>query len=170
MSLNGNLITGPIPSILPSGLQTLYVFGNSMTGDVPQLPPSLNALDLGYPGYPGNHFTGSIVLNQPHYLFINDNWITDVVVYDPIKKMGNCDLSFNPNIVNLTSYCTRNGIYSAILLPITIGLSTSTDVLLNAVSSSAYSSTASIMSTLLHLVTTSSFAKTTATSTRNNCH
>ena len=119
-----NQITGPIPSQLPVGLITLYVDGNLMSGDLPSFPPSLKYFDLGFAGTPGNHFSGTLRLNQPVYLHINDNWITDVVIQDSSQiNPSNCDLSNNPLLGNPgiagLIMCTKIGLYSAGLLPVT---------------------------------------------------
>ena len=121
-----NGISGSIPNALPSGLVVLDLDGNQMSGDLPSFPSTLQFLHLGAPGYPGNHFTGSLRLNRPIELRINDNWITDVVIQDSsvLGTDGNdCDLSNNPlldnpNIAGLTM-CTKNDLYSAALLPVT---------------------------------------------------
>ena len=120
--LHVNAITGSIPSALPSGLISLSLDGNQMSGDLPSFPSSLQYFYLGYPGFPGNHFTGTLRLNRPIELYINDNWITDVVIQNS-SVLGTCDLSNNPllenpNIAGLTT-CTKSGLYSASLLPIT---------------------------------------------------
>ena len=122
LDLSDNVITGSIPSALPSGLVFLYLHGNQMSGDLPSFPGTLQFLYLGYPEYPGNSFTGTLRLNQPSQLYINDNWITDVVIQDS-SAFTFCDLSNNPllgnpNIVELTM-CTQDGLYSAALLPVT---------------------------------------------------
>ena len=91
-----------------------------MSGDLPSFPSTLRHLSLGYPGQPGNHFTGTLRLNRPIELWINDNWITDVVIQDGsvLATSGYyCDLSNNPllgnpNILGLTR-CFKNGLYSA---------------------------------------------------------
>ena len=82
LTLARNLLTGSIPSALPSGLLELYLDGNQMNGDLPSFPPTLQNLILGYPGNPGNHFTGSLKLNRPIEVYINYNWIADVVIQD----------------------------------------------------------------------------------------
>ena len=122
--LRNNGITGPIPSALPSGLREMYLHGNQMSGDLPSFPSTLQYLFLGYSGNPGNHFTGSLRLNRPLWLRINDNWIADVVIQDSSQINPSwCDLSNNPllgnpNIAELTM-CTQNDLYSSALLPIT---------------------------------------------------
>ena len=131
VSFNDNQINGQIPAPLPVSLRSLYLAGNKMMGDVPILPPTLQYLLLGYPGYPGNRFTGSVAISKPIKLFINTNYIADVIVYDgTLLTTGNCDLSNNPllgnsNIVSLTM-CLKNGLYSAAALPVTISLSKTT--------------------------------------------
>jgi len=115
LSASQNLLTGPLPT-MPSGLQLLYINSNLLTGDVPSLPNSLTNVYLGYPGIPGNRFTGIVALYQPQYLYLNDNWITDVVVTDTSQLTNGCDLSNNPllgnpDIASLTM-CTQTGLYS----------------------------------------------------------
>ena len=123
--LSGNAITGNVPNALHVGLVYLWLNGNQMSGDLPSFPSSLKFLQLGYPGVPGNHFSGTLRLNIPIYLFINDNWITDVVIQDSSQLAPSlCDLSNNPllgntNIAGL-AICTKNGFYSAGLLPMTM--------------------------------------------------
>ena len=122
--LHVNAIKGNIPSLLPSGLVHLNINSNQMSGDLPSFPSNLQYFYLGYSGYPGNHFTGSLRLNQPIGLRINDNWITDVVIQDSSQiypiwcDLSNNPLLGNPNIAGLTM-CTKNGLYSAGLLPVT---------------------------------------------------
>ena len=124
---NPNL-SGSISS-LPPTLIRLDLAGNSHTGDVPPLPDTLTELRLGWPGNSGNHFTGSIRLNQPLDLMINDNWLTDIIIQDVSKLTSDkCDLSNNPllgnpNIAGMN--CSKNALYSASLLPNTNTLSSS---------------------------------------------
>ena len=133
LRLNNNAIIGSITNALPDGLLYLYLYGNQMSGDLPSFPNTLTRLVLGYPGYPGNRFTGTLILNQPIQLYINDNWITDVVIRDSsVLATGGylCDLSNTPllgnqNIAELT-ICTKNGLYSAALLPVTRSMTTLT--------------------------------------------
>ena len=129
-----NSIIGNIPVTLPSGLINLYLFGNQMSGDLPSFPSAIRFLFLGYPGYPGNRFTGTLRLNRPTGLGINDNWITDVLILDSsVLGTGGFDcfldnnpLLGNPNIDGL-SYCYKNGLYSAGLLLNTRTTSTKTN-------------------------------------------
>ena len=120
LSLSENLITGNIPNHLPSGLVYLFLDGNRMSGDLPAFPSTLRFMELGYPANPGNHFTGSLRLNRPDQLYINDNWITDVIFQDS-TGLSECDLSNNPLLGNPyiagLNMCTKNGLYSAIVLP-----------------------------------------------------
>ena len=126
--LDGNQLTGPIPSQLPMGLIALQLDGNKMSGNLPSLPSTIQILSLGYPGWLGNHFSGTLRLNRPTELYIYDNWITDVVLQDSTALTSYCDLSKNPllgnpNIAGLTM-CTQTGLYSAALLPVTISTMT----------------------------------------------
>ena len=125
---SGNLFTGNIPTPLPNTLTNLALDENKMSGDVPTLPLSLQYLWLGYPGYPGNQFNGSVRMYKPINLVINDNYITDVRVTDK-TALTSCDLSNNPLLGNLNiaalTMCLKNGLYSA-ALPVTISLSKTT--------------------------------------------
>ena len=112
-----NTITGTIPNNLPSGLTDLYLYANLMSGDLPSFPSALQYLALGLAGYPGNHFTGALRLNQPFQLYINNNWITDVLIQDSSQiDPSYCDLSNNPLLGNpgiAGLQCTKIGLYSA---------------------------------------------------------
>ena len=125
LSLYNNRIKGKIPSALPAGLLYMWLYGNQMSGELPVLPSTLQYLALGYSGYPGNHFSGSLRLNRPAYLYINDNWISNLVIEDSSQiNPSLCDLSNNPllgnpNIAGLTM-CIKNGLYNASLLPVTM--------------------------------------------------
>ena len=93
------------------------------------MPQTLKYIWLGYPGLPGNHFSGSIQLNTPFTLYINDNWISDLKISN-LNFLDYCDLSNNPllgnsNLAVLTSRCTMNGLYAASLLPKTVKSKTS---------------------------------------------
>ena len=127
LDLNSNSLRGSIPSFFLSSLSHLYLNGNQMSGELPSFPSTLQTLYLGYPGYPGNQFTGTLRLNRPIELFINDNYIADVVIQNSSGFVtGRCNLDNNPllgnpNIANLTM-CTKNGLYSAALLPVTSSL------------------------------------------------
>ena len=120
--LERNSLTGPIPSNLPIGLFHLILHGNLMSGDLPSFQSSIKYLQLGYPGYPGNFFTGTLTLDQPFQLWINDNWIADLEIQDSSQiNLSKCELSNNPllgnpNIAGLT-ICTTDGLYSALMLP-----------------------------------------------------
>ena len=116
LALEDNQLSGSIPVPLPSGLQRLGLAGNFITGNVPLFPTTLQFLQLGYPGYPGNRLAGTLVVNKPMNLYINDNWITDIVITD-ISQLTLCDISNNPllgnsNIAELTM-CTQMGLYSS---------------------------------------------------------
>ena len=170
--LYNNAITGSIPDVLPSGLTNFYLHGNQMSGDLPSFPSTIQYLGLGYPGYPGNHFTGTLRLNRPLQLLINDNWITDVVIQNSSQIDPSwCDLSNNPllgnpNIVGLTM-CTKTGLYNAALLPVTRSTTKLTSVVTTV---SVFGSTTQIaspeMTTTTQLVFSemTTMAKTTTTS------
>ena len=132
--LQSNKLTGNIPSTLPSRLQYMYLHSNLLVGDIPLLPSTLQYIYLS-----NNRLTGTLRLNQPINLYINVNWITDVVIQDKSKitAASQCDLSNNPLLGNPNingMYCNVNGLYSAMLLPNTItisGASTSTSTQLS---------------------------------------
>ena len=118
LSLYRNAITGSIPNALPSGLFRLDLSSNQMSGDIPSFPSTLQQLYLG-----NNYFTGTLRINRPIYLYINDNWITDLLIQNIVALTSGCELSNNPllgnpNIAGLTM-CAKTGLYSAALLPVT---------------------------------------------------
>ena len=121
LGLYNNLLTGPIPT-LPSLMTTLALDDNNLSGDLPLFPSTMSNIHLGFPNQAGNHFTGTLRLNRPTNVYINDNWITDVIIQDT-SQLTTCDLSNNPllgnpRIVSLIM-CTQNSLYSASQLPIT---------------------------------------------------
>ena len=149
LALHNNDIVGVVPSGLPSGLIECYLDGNQMSGDLPIFPSALRYLHLGWNGYPGNHFSGTLELNRPIQLSIFDNWISDVVIQD-ISALAQCDLSKNPllgnpNIAGLV-ICTKNGLYSAGLLPVTKSTSST-----NVASTSAVGKTTQLLPTTVVL-------------------
>ena len=125
LDVSSNFLAGPLPS-LPTGICSFYVNDNFFIGDVPYLPDALTELSLGHSSAANtNHFTGSVFLYQPKVLYINNNWITDIVVQDA-SELTECDISNNPlsgnlHLTNLgATVCTRTGLYSANLLPKTL--------------------------------------------------
>ena len=131
LAINNNYLKGTIPT-MPSGLNMLHVSGNYLSGDASTLSPTMRDLMLGSVGSNPNQFTGTLRLNNPYQLEINDNWITDIIIQDS-SGLTICDLSNNPLLGNLNiaglTMCTKNGLYSASLLPntkITTSLSKTT--------------------------------------------
>ena len=143
-----NFISGTVPSVWPAGLTymdinqnpmycnsptwppaivELHINGLGCTGDSPVFPSTLKILFLGWGPERTSHnkFSGTLVLNQPTFLDISYNLITNLIIADTsVLTSGNCDLSYNPllnspSIVNLTM-CTENGLYSPYSLPYTI--------------------------------------------------
>ena len=119
--LSNNQLSGPLPS-LPTGLINLKIEGNLLSGDLPTMPVTIHFLVLGTSASPGNHFSGTIILNQPRWIIINGNWITDIFIQD-ISRIDatKCDFSSNPllgnaHLTNLTM-CSQNGLYDPGLLP-----------------------------------------------------
>jgi hypothetical protein len=122
--LNSNKLSGSITSSFPSTLINLDLNDNSFTGDLPLFPSSLQYVILGM-GIGNNRFTGTLRLGNPQTIYINNNWIVDVIIQDT-SALYECDLSNNPllgnsNIVAL-SVCIKNGLYNAALLPKICGL------------------------------------------------
>ena len=122
LDLSHNQISGGIPVNLPPGLTLLHLHNNQLTGELPDFPLSLRDVWLGYSGNYGNKFTGTLSLNFPTQIFINDNWITDVLIQNSsFIEFQRCDLSNNPllgnaNIIALSA-CIKNGLYPASSLP-----------------------------------------------------
>ena len=109
-----NLLTGGIPSPLPQTLQILSFADNKMSGKVPIFPDLIQSVYLGYPGYTGNRFTGTLRIHQPVDLYINDNLISNVIIDDTSLLKG-CDLSNNPLLGNATITglpCVELGLYN----------------------------------------------------------
>ena len=129
MPLSGNLLTGNIPSTLPSGLTYLELESNMFYGDLPAFPSTIKQMFLGWAGRPGNHFTGTLQLDQPNEIRINDNWITDIIIQDS-SQLYICDLTNNPLVGNsnvaLLSICTKTRLYNASSMPNTFIHSTTT--------------------------------------------
>ena len=147
-SFSANLLNGSIPSPLPLGLIQFYAYGNQMSGDVPAIPASLQELGLGLQGLPGNHFTGSVTFRKPIRIYLNYNWITDLIVEDN-TGIVECDISDTPLLGNanmplLPAWCIKNGIYDANLLPNTIIRTTTTKSLVLTTVSAAKTSTTSV--------------------------
>ena len=168
LGLYDNVITGTFPSALPSGLRELYLHGNQMSGNLPSFPSTLQYLGLGYSGYPGNYFTGTLRLNQPIRLYINHNWITDVVIQNSSQinpswcDLSNTPLLGNPNIAGLTM-CTQDGLYSASLLPVTrstVSTLTKTTTT-SAVTTASVFGTTQLESSEITTLATTTVAKTT---------
>ena len=138
LDLTGNDLTGGVP-VLPSGFGGFFVEGNLLSGYIPVFPSSMYGISLRRNKLIGdisvipkdaihvwlaeNAFWGSLTLNRPNKLLIDDTWITDLIISDPSDliecDMSNTPLLGNPHIVNLTM-CTSNGLYDANLLPNTL--------------------------------------------------
>ena len=115
--LYDNLLSGTIPNtqVWPSGLQTLYLHGNKLNGDGSCFPSTILSLSLGYQGYSGNKFTGTLALEKPTAISINSNLISDLNIKNT-SSLTFCDLSNNPllgdkDLINL-SICAQTGIYA----------------------------------------------------------
>ena len=175
--LSGNQLTGSIPSNLPNTLIYLRLDINKLSGDLPPLPVTLQVVYLGYFGTPTNHFSGTLRLNAPTQIYINDNWINNIIVQDSAQIGSSfCDLSNNPllgnPIIATLPMCTKNGIYSANMLPITYSTiktttssikttPTTTSLATKASSKDSLTGSTSRMSTILVSTTTTKLTSTT---------
>ena len=121
LDLPENRFSGSLPSSLPNGLTRIYLEDNNFTGELPIFPSTLYTISLGLSGdVRTNHFSGTLSLNKPRRIFINNNLITDIIIQDS-TALTNCDLSNNPllgnsRVANLT-ICVKTGLYSPSLLP-----------------------------------------------------
>ena len=91
--LDQNELTGNVPSVLPTSLVNFHIYRNQLSGDLPSFPSAIQQLLLGitaFSGNNGNQFTGSLQLNKPRQLLINDNWISDVFIQDT-SALTKCD-------------------------------------------------------------------------------
>ena len=138
VGLDGNSLTGSFPSILPSGLEQIYLSNSRLTGNLPPLPAVLQGLDcdgnklggdlpdfpntlvylgLGYQYSTGNHFSGTLKLNAPSHLRAYDNWITDILIQDTSQLTTSvCDISYNPLLGNPNipspTICVQYGLFN----------------------------------------------------------
>eukprot|EP00834_Sanchytrium_tribonematis_P007594 NODE_712_length_4528_cov_0.399639.p1 type:complete len:529 gc:universal NODE_712_length_4528_cov_0.399639:2012-3598(+) len=109
MILNSNQLTGNMP-ILPPKLQALLLGDNPMSGPIQCLPNTLTTLLLN-----GVPFTGSIIMNQPVTLQISSTHIHNVSIQNTYK-LTSCDISNtpmlnNPNAALLFPICTHSILY-----------------------------------------------------------
>ena len=107
LSLDGNQLTGTIPANLPPGLWFFHVHDNLLTGDLPIFSSAITNIYLGYPGQPGNQFTGTLSLSKPARIYMNDNLVTDIIIQDS-SALTICDLSNNPLLGKSKSFCFRH--------------------------------------------------------------
>ena len=112
--LKNNYLSGTLLAF-PSGLCYLYLNGNQLRGDVPTVPNTIQEFYIGNPGE-GNYFTGSIVLNKPTFVYINENMITDIIITDTSILGTRCNLSNNPLLGNphlsVLTMCIKNNLYA----------------------------------------------------------
>ena len=105
-SIHNNLLIGSIPA-LPQGLALFNCHGNLLSGEMPQIPRSLKILKLGTPEYTSNKISGSIVLDTPTIVLINNNLISKIVIYNTsLLAVDQCDLSYNPLNTDLAANLT----------------------------------------------------------------
>ena len=114
LSVVSNLLSGTIPA-LPSSLLYLYLHNNQFSGSMPILPLGLHSLVLGY-GSIGCGISGSLYINSVVFLFIPNNYITNLYISQP-ETIQNCDISNNPLLNRLNAYtnlpCYAVNLYSA---------------------------------------------------------
>ena len=116
IDLSSNRFNGSIPK-LPPNLLSLSLYQNELSGVVPVLPKSLYYLALSHSEYtdgPQNTIGGNVTLVQPYVVFIQNNDISNVIIYDT-SVLSNCDISDNPlmgnpSITNLTM-CMQFNLY-----------------------------------------------------------
>eukprot|EP00835_Amoeboradix_gromovi_P001326 NODE_58_length_25774_cov_0.240545.p4 type:complete len:413 gc:universal NODE_58_length_25774_cov_0.240545:20300-21538(+) len=122
LSLYNNLLTGHMTNPLPKTLIDLHIDGNAMTGPLPEIPGTINILYLGFTKGVSNRFTGSLELNSPRIVYINDNFISDFKIVGDYSLIIDCDLSGNPLLEHYNDpslkKCTKNGLYSVDKIPI----------------------------------------------------
>ena len=83
LDVSHNTLTNNLPPMFPVGLLTLHVHDNKLSGDLPFFPSKTKDIILGWPGSPrNNHFTGTLRSNRPILMYINDNWITNIIIQD----------------------------------------------------------------------------------------
>ena len=119
IDLSLNSLTGTLPA-LPTTLYSLFINGNFLTGAVPTLPVGLKYLWLGDTvDAHNNQFTGMVTVSKPFEFRIQSNRITDVIITNTTAlTTGNCVLDYNPLIgsthIAALTMCSQNGIYSLI--------------------------------------------------------
>ena len=178
ITLTNNKLSGPLPALLPPKLLYLNLDNNLFTGNVPVLPATLIHLKLGNPFSSGNRFTGSVTLVSPIYLFIPNNWITNVTVTD-VSKLApvNCDVSNNPlagnpNLANLLGICLDNALFYASVMVSTTKPTTSitipTTTTRNATTNPIITTTKATTTTVQSTTTTTTSAKATTSLTASS--
>jgi hypothetical protein len=123
LNVHNNMMSGSIPSTLPNTISVLAIDSNFFSGIIPLLPMSIAYIVFWYHGTVGNQLSGQVILNKPVQIYLDYNYITDLIVLD-YSSLTDCDISYtpllnNPHIQNLTM-CTQNGLYNASSLPITV--------------------------------------------------
>ena len=126
----------------PSSLTELHLNGLSCTGFIPAFLSTLQSLSLGVTSDSSqfNHFSGALTMNKPIKLYINNNWITSVIVTDT-SSLTSCDLSNNPLLgdphLSTLTMCIKNNLY---MPPNTISTSVTSRVTSSSTVSSKISS------------------------------
>ena len=111
LNLNNNELSGPVNN-LPNGLKILKLDTNFMSGELPVFPNSLQTLEL-----QNNKFTGTLHMNIPNSIAIDNNWITDIVIVDT-TEINYCALAGNPLLdvidlyVDLQNICDTSNLYT----------------------------------------------------------
>ena len=147
LALQDNFLIGEIVA-LPSSLLSIFLQNNLFSGNIPELPNEIKHVYLGFSGAPGNLFTGTLSINYPISLFINDNLISNLEIQNASRLLY-CDISNNPLLENTNlaylAMCIQDGLYNFQVTTSRRGLSTSTSSSLgqNMLTSTYISSTSS---------------------------
>ena len=115
--INNNQLSGSFPN-LPNSLTYIDLSNNRISGNLPPFSNAMKSVSI-----ENNRLSGSVILNRPDYMTIQNNYIADVQVSDPVNlgTSSVCDISnnpllFNPSILNLPG-CRKNNLYDPDLLP-----------------------------------------------------
>ena len=130
IGLANNFFTGELP-VLSSLVTHLYCDNNNLSGVLPTIPFNIVHLVIS-----NNFFYGSIIVKRPAILLINNNTITDLVIYDA-SVLTSCDVSKTPLLGKVSNYtiCAKSNLYTllnttyTIISTSTIGINDSTTVI-----------------------------------------
>ena len=117
-----NNITGGLDgTLMPHTIQVVDVKSNLLTGIISNLPASLKYFDFSV----GNKLKGSLVVEEPEYVYGAGNKITEFIIGNSSSLM-NCDMSLNPLLGQTLNYnCNFTNIYEnscPLVINLAIGL------------------------------------------------